>query len=536
HGAAPIHGPGYPLFAGLVLWLTQESVLILQIVQSVAGALTAVVLFDIGRRMYGLRCGTVAGVLYATYAPLLLVETSLLAEGLLITLITVAVWLVVLPQTKFRIFLCGVAIGFAVITRPTALLFLPLLALFIRPRKWVALFALSAAYPIAPVLLQSWLVTGHVVLVQSRGGANLYVGDSPMLAGYRWPHPSGRLREALHGGVMPGGSFDRFHGEAWRAGIRDSAKEEHFFVQKTLDEIRSHPLAFVRLMAAKTIWFFQADEVRDSANIHFFALGSPVLRYGPGFGVTFALAAAGVFVAFREKRISWLLAGWIAIFAATSIGLIIGMRYRLPVVPPLMIFAGLAMSARWWRQATVVALLAFAVAHLWIHEPSHVLAEEYAMTGLSERREGHLDAARATALRAVRLDASSSLTWLALGDIEFSRRDAAAAETAWRRALLADPMTSAAWAHLGLAAVERHDYNAAERAFIQAISIRPDTEPLMNLASLYLLENRFDAARATVAEVLRLTDRNPAAYVLLARAALGQNDRRTAVEATRSAA
>lgn len=521
-GAAPIHGPGYPLFAGAVLFLGRNSEVFLQIVQSLLGATTALLLFDLGRRMYGLRCGTIAGVLYATYAPLLLVETSLLAEGLLIFLLVLAAWLLALPPSGFRVTLAGIAIGCAVITRPTALLFIPLFACFIKPRKLIAIFVLSAAYPIAPVLLQSWFATGHVVMVQSAGGANLYIGDSPLHGGFGW--------------ARPGGPWDRVRGEAWRAGARDAASDDRYFVQKTMREIADHPLAFVRLIAMKTFWFLQADEIRDSGSFAFFAARVPLLRYGPGFGVTLALAVAGFIVALRERKVSWLLIGWIAIAAATTIGLIVGMRYRLPVVPPLMIFAGLAFSMRHARTVVLAGLLAFVCTHLLVHQPSHMLAEEWAMTALSERREGNLNKALQTALCATTVDPSMSLVWLTLGDIDSARNDWPAAEVAWQHALTVDPCTSRAWSHLGLARMRRGDDAGAEQAWIRAASIKADIEPLQNLAMLYMRQNRLDDARRAAETMLAISDRNVDAYIFLARIALAKNEPKVAAAATEAAA
>ena len=167
--------------------------------------------------------------------------------------------------------------------------------------------------------------------------------------------------------------------------------------------------------------------------------------------------------------------------------LVIGYRYRLPIVPPMLVLAGGAFNRRRVGGAPLillVAAIAFGVTHIRKHEPSHDFSEEWAMSALALRKEGNLGEAREAARRGVAVNPKSSLAWLTLGDIEASRDDWTAAENAWLRAIQADPDTARAWSHLALARIRRGDMSGADAALVRSISIRPETEALENLTTL----------------------------------------------------
>ncbi|HUP45338.1 MAG TPA: glycosyltransferase family 39 protein, partial [Thermoanaerobaculia bacterium] len=128
---APIHAPGYPLLIALVLAITGK-VSVLPIVQAILGSLAAVMTFAIGRRLFGPVAGVAAGVLHATYAPLILIDVSILAEGLFVFLLTATLLLVVklpdLQRPTPALIAAGLLLGFSIIVRPTAAALIPLLA------------------------------------------------------------------------------------------------------------------------------------------------------------------------------------------------------------------------------------------------------------------------------------------------------------------------------------------------------------------------------------------------------------------------
>ncbi|HEX6179381.1 MAG TPA: hypothetical protein VF057_13545, partial [Thermoanaerobaculia bacterium] len=390
--ADPIHGPGYPLFVGLVLAIAR-TLSALHVLQAVLGSIAAVLLMVAAARMYGAVAGIAAGIFYAICAPLVLIEVSFLAESILMPALVAALF-----TGARRPVASGLLLGFATIVRPTAAILVPLFGwLIARDRgSRVIAFLIAAAIPIVPVLVLN-TTTGGSPAIQRAGGMNFYIGNSPLHDGTGW--------------ARPGGDWDLMRGTAWRAGVRGAASEDRYFLTHAIREIGSDPLAWLRLLGSKAIWLTQDEEIRDTHSFHFFAASSSLLRALPGYGIFFALACAGFFIAAREKGLSPLLTGYTLLIALTVIGLIAGSRYRAPIVPALIIYGALAVAwmagktAQRDRRALIapasIFVVALALSQIRTHAPSHDFAEETAMSALALRAEGNLPAAQAMAQRAV---------------------------------------------------------------------------------------------------------------------------------------
>ena len=155
--------PGYPLLLAGTIWLLGEDLQAIAFVQHVAGVLTAVLAYLIGRRVYGRLAGLLAGLLVALSGPLLIHEHSLMAETLFTFLVSLAFWALVRgPGGAGWLALgSGAALGLAFLTRPVGLVVLPALwlAVLLRPSAWrrrlagMGLVAVGFVGVAAPVLL-----------------------------------------------------------------------------------------------------------------------------------------------------------------------------------------------------------------------------------------------------------------------------------------------------------------------------------------------------------------------------------------------
>ena len=59
--------PGYPVFLAAVYWLFGESIFAIRLVESIMGALLAVIMAQVGRRVGGEMVGALAGIIWAVY-------------------------------------------------------------------------------------------------------------------------------------------------------------------------------------------------------------------------------------------------------------------------------------------------------------------------------------------------------------------------------------------------------------------------------------------------------------------------------------
>jgi tetratricopeptide (TPR) repeat protein len=534
--AYPEHGPGYPMFLALLLRLFDGSLTAVRVVQAVLGAMTCVLTARIASRVWSPRAALPAGLLVALYAPLIYLDIAILSEPLAMFLLTLALDLATRAGARpSRWLWCGVALGAAASVRPTGVAVAAVFALLLlwewrrgRVRPGV-LAALAAGVLIVtgPVVLQNWRVTG-IPLLQAYGGMNFYMGNAPSGDG------AARART--------GGQWDQLEGEASLIGA-DRNAQDAYFVRKTVAEIAADPLAYVRLLGGKAVWITQAQEVRDTHSYYFFRDAFPLLRWLPGFGILAALAALAILTWRRATNLRWVIA-YIAALALTLLFLLIGLRYRAPLVPALCVLAGGSIAvliewvrARAWRQVAAAAAVfaaVFLAAHLRSDPTAYNFAEEWSFTGLSLLNERNVADAEAAFRRAIELDPRSSFAWDGLGLTLQRKGQVTAAHAAFQRATEVNPSNALAWYHVGLSFDQQRDRAHAIEAYRRSLAIAPErSDVLYSLGSALLVEGAVGPAETLFRKVGPRGD--PRAYLGLAVIALQRRDVAAAEEALANA-
>src|SRR5262245_53242837 len=88
------HAPGYPVFLAVMYWLFGESIFAIRVVESVMGALLAVIMAQIGRRVGGEIVGALAGTIWAVYPLGIFIAGLVYPQGLGAMLLACAVYCV----------------------------------------------------------------------------------------------------------------------------------------------------------------------------------------------------------------------------------------------------------------------------------------------------------------------------------------------------------------------------------------------------------------------------------------------------------
>jgi tetratricopeptide (TPR) repeat protein len=519
----PAHGPGYPFFAAGVLSLFEGSLTALGVAQSLLGAALCVLVAGLVWRWFGRQAGILAGLLLAVNGPVILIGTSILAEGLLLFLLILSLWIFESGElSPARAAVAGALIGLAGLVRPTALAVLPLVAALAfrrggsRRSGWVAAGTLTAAalLMVLPVVAASWRKTGSLFLIQGNGGLSFYLGNSPWGRGVA----SGRL----------GGSWDAVAGEAVRVGLTRPADQDRYYTAKALKEIYASPGAYARLLGKKILLTFQDEEVRDSHSYYFFVDRIPLLRWLPGFGLVFSLASCGVVIAVRNRRLPPLAIGCFALFSATCAGLVVGTRYRMPLVPFVVVFGALGASGliaatrlRNWREALIlcaVLALALGFTHTLRDGASRNLAEEWYFTGNSLIDERDLAGAADAYERALAENPAFAPALGGLGVVSLKRDDWESAARRFESATAADPGWAKGHYWLGLALQHRRLLPEAARELRRARDLRPDDgKALLALAQVLSESRLWDEAATVYRAFFRLRPDDAAAHLALAR-------------------
>jgi Tfp pilus assembly protein PilF len=499
------HGPGYPMFLAALLVITNGSLIEALALQSLLGAVTATLIASVARSVSASVAGGasdvrfatlsawIAGLAYALYGPVVYVETVVLSEGLLLLLLALALWALTRSSADWRMTaLAGASIGVATIVRPTAVVIgIGCLAWLIRERQrghtgHMVSFVMSALLFVVPVVAKNYVTSG-TLSIQGYGGLNVYIGNSPL--------HDGRATFRL------GGGWDALNSEAMRAGLSDAASQDRYYLNKIAGEIKQHPASYVGLLFRKFLWMLQAEESRDSHSYYFFTEQSTLLRLLPRFSVLFPLACVGMWVVARRQQernegpfvLVRLLAVYTITAAATIIFLVVGLRYRMPLVPALTVFCGIGGSAvfaagnsKLTRESlsyAIVAILAVAVSHV-LHDPANTNpAEEYAFTGSSLVTERKLSDAERAYRRALELDPHSGLAWDGLGLTLYDAGRLAEARSALERALSIEPANSRALFHLALVDERGGAVGVAADGYERALALSPnDADTAVHLA------------------------------------------------------
>jgi tetratricopeptide (TPR) repeat protein len=489
------------MFLASLLAVTPGSLVAALVLQALLCSFSAVLAGDVAQgfrpaRGTGAVAGVAAGLALALYGPAVYVDTVVLSEGLLLLLLCLALWALARDRITWQTAaLAGAAMGAATLVRPTAIVIAVavlgwLVVRWVRPSvSSVSLvsFVSCAAIIVLPVIAKNYALSG-TPSIQGYGGLNVYIGNSPL--------HDGRATFRI------GKGWDALNSEAMRAGVTDPSAQDRYYLRKTFAEIAAHPLAYLALMGRKALWMVQSQESRDSHSYYFFTDRSALLRVLPRFGLLFPLACVGALAIARTRRersgesppIVSLLAIYSLGAAATVVFLVVGLRYRMPLVPVLAIAAGVGVDAlvrmaqrrqvRGLIVCGVVALGATAIGHV-LNDPRNTnLAEEWAFTGSSLVTEHNLPEAEAAYRRAISLDPGSGLAWDGLGLALYDAGRLGEARQALERALALDPASSRAVFHLAL--VDEREGRMAEAAdgYQRALSLSPyDSEVKGHLAA-----------------------------------------------------
>ena len=460
--------PGYAYFLGAIYAMTGASDLIARLIQCGLGGVTAVLTARIGALLFGRKVGLGAGYAAAAYGMLVYFDATLLTPAVGVPLLLAAIWLALRAERERaapRLWAgAGFFTGLAAIVTANALVLAPLFAWRARSRWWIVVA--STFLGLFPVTARNAIQGGEAVLISSNMGINLYIGNNP------------RYDETV--GMRPDLSWRRLTAEPRRVGIRDAAGGSAYFVRRVVQYAASEPAGFLLLQAKKLRLLLGGSEIYRNQAIYPERASSPVLAVLlwkiPGlafpFGLLLPVAALGLVVGARRAP---LLALSLAVYAASVVAFFIAGRYRLPLVPLLLVFAAEGVRWLWNERATRRRLLAFAG-----------MAAVYAIANAGQgRMESRMNA-----------------------DAEFSvgARLAAAghpeeARAHYRRALEEKPDYAEAWSNLGILDMDDGNEEAAERAFVRAVELAPDvTTTLANLAVYYEKKGR-------VAEAARLYER-----------------------------
>ena len=234
----------------------------------------------------------------------------------------------------------GLVFGLAVLTVATVLSFALGAAIYVcyeirkqnRPLRLPSAFLLGLLLAIAPVTLRNYAIGGDAVLISANAGINFYLGNN-----------SDYQRTV---NIRPGWEwYELLNRAKVEAQAERLVQQSDFYLNKALEYIVAQPVDYLVLLAQKTHLFWRGDEIGRNQDLYFWRrytaiLSATMWKWGIAFpfGLVGPLALVGLALAIRQRACSLPLL-FVVLYSLSVIAFFVTARYRLPVIPLLLVYA-----------------------------------------------------------------------------------------------------------------------------------------------------------------------------------------------------
>jgi tetratricopeptide (TPR) repeat protein len=423
--------PLYAYFLG-ALYTVNRSLTLVRVCQAVVGAIGCVLLGRATQHLFGKTAGLLAGLTLALYAPAVffdgLVQKSVLDVFLLCLLLALLTGFSVdrtgrgtqAGGAHRRSIAAGAVLGALSLTRENALIFLPVVLIWIwwcfrsaaaGRVSMMALFVAGAGIVLLPIGLRNLKAGGEFHLTTAQFGTNFFIGNNPHADGAYVPIRVGR-------GSPEYERVDATELAAQAIGRAPSPGDvSSYWTARALQYIRAQPVDWLALEARKLRLLLNATEVIDTESQESHEDYSWLLRllgHVAHFGVLAPLACLGVWLTWDDRGGVWLLYAMMGAYVLSVLAFYVVARYRLPLVPFMILFAAAAMVrvhrvlAIWTPAGAMTAVAALAGVTVFCNVPilsaDTMRAVTYQNLGTALQEAGRLDEAAAAFERALILD------------------------------------------------------------------------------------------------------------------------------------
>jgi tetratricopeptide (TPR) repeat protein len=508
-------------------------------VQALVGSVSCVLVGAATSRLVSPRAGLVAGLGLALYAPAIFFDGLIQKSVLDVFFLSLALWLMsrVIDRRQdagqpLRSWLMlGLAMGGLALTRENAMVLVAVLSLwalagimpdgsserppFASRATAAGAMLLGVALVLAPVALRNYSVGGGFYVTTSQFGPNFYIGNNP--------RSDGTYLSLRYGRGSP--EYERQDAtelaEHAMGRALSPAEVSAFWTNRAMAFITSQPGAWLKLVGRKFVLLWNADEMLDTESQESYAEWSAplaLLSWFGHFGVLVPLAVAGVWTTWPDRRRLWVFYLMMAAYSASVIMFYVFARYRFPLVPMLMLFAG----------AGIVGVASFIRATGWLEPlgqlfstgagappPARTDADAVAAAVQAAARHGRRRsrvpaAAPSLSASAIVFATAVFANWpilskammqavtennLATAFQESGRLDDAIAH--YRRALEFQSDYAPAYNNMGVALRAQGDIEQAKASYEKALAVQPDyPDAHYNLANALLDQNKPDEAAA----------------------------------------
>jgi len=530
-----VHAPLYAYALGIVRLLGGDSVWSPRVWQSIAGATACVLLLLAAGRLFRLRVGVLAGALLALYPPAIFFDGLIQKTSLTLLLSVLTLWSALCARdrpTVPRALATGLVLGLLILNRQNSLVLAPLIGAWLwlacpasrrRRASLIVAAALGLVVCLLPWAARNRVVLGEWVLTTPNLGQNFAMGNHPHATGTYLPP-----RRGYSSGEREQHEWVRAAQKA--VGRPLSAQEvSDFYLYAAVNWIRSHPGDWLRLTARKLALIWNAYELPDTEDYYLYCERSSLLHTLDRlwhFGILAPLAAVGIILTRTDWRRLWFLYAWLLLTTLSVAAFVVFARYRLPLVPVLLILAAAGIDeavrrlrARQVRPLVVpiIVLPLVAVGTNWpLHGPRSPRAFSCVNHAVALADVGRHDEALKELEQALQLAPADVDALLVRGSVLLDHGRYADALAAYEDARRGDPSYPGCWRGIGDALVGLGRVDEALEAYQHAAALDPDDSAAINCVGMALARlGRLSEALATLERVTTTAPDYPEAWLNL---------------------
>jgi dolichyl-phosphate-mannose-protein mannosyltransferase len=353
--------PIYTLWIALCLKVAGRQPDLFRCIQFLGGVVSLILTVKIATRIFGFRTGTLAGILYAFFAPALIYEGDLVTASWVVLLSLWALHAILSGEsTQHPEYwgLAGFLLGIVAGIRPNMLL-LPIFCMgyglctkapVIQRVKRACFLGMGAAVAILPITAINTVCGNEFVPITASGGSVFYSSNNFRATGLGYSPPEA-LTE-LENQIMQQGTMavpvehQLFKYLAERAAGRHLTYRDvsRFYFREGLRYLQQNPKGSIYRAIRKLCYFFNRYEVHDTASlIRGAGIANHRFPFLFGFGVIWVLGSTGFLYALKHQRHTVLLSLFMIPHVMTGVLFYVNGRLRMPVAPILIIFSGYAL-------------------------------------------------------------------------------------------------------------------------------------------------------------------------------------------------
>jgi tetratricopeptide (TPR) repeat protein len=531
--------PLYPYFLGIIYWIFGHSLFLVRFIQILLGTVNCLLLYRIARTAFNSKVALLTFLIATFYGPFLFFDAEILNPVLIILLNLVLILVLFsfsrIPK-KSKLFWAGIILGLSSITHGLIIVFLPFILLWIisvlrktnfptgRILKYTLSLLVGFFLILAITAVRNRIVGKDMVWISSNSGINFYIGNNP-----DYDQTTS---------IRPGIEWEELIQRPIQHGFTQPSEKSNYFWKESFSYIAGQPFSYLQLLAKKFILILDGFEIKRNQDMYLYRNYSFILSillwkwviYFP-LGIILPLSLVGMVIFWKDRSDVKAKNGKPLLIFYIVISQVLGLlffficdRYRIPLIPFLIVFAGFALyrifemiklkQTKKYLMLILMFLFLVVISNIRRHPTTtQDQAEDHYNLASVLAKEQKFDQAVSEYSRALSLEPGHIMARYSLGVLYQRENKIPEAEKEYQQVIARFPQAALAYNNLGSIYEKKGDLTKAKEMYAQSSQLHPLlADPLFNLGNMYAKEGKYPQAVALFDSCLKADPQYYKAY------------------------